>query len=127
MSGIRNPVYYPFLAGGTIGPNLIVKIGSADQTVIVGAAATDRFVGVSAQSISAASGDRVDVVTSGTHEVKAGGTITRGAPITSDASGQGVVAAPAAGTNNGIVGWAIEAAASGDLFAVQIAPATYQG
>jgi hypothetical protein len=127
MSGIRNPVYYPFLAGASVTPNRLVKIGSADQTVILGTAATERFVGVSAQSITTASGDRVDVVTGGVYEVVAGGSVTRGNPVTSDANGAGVAAAPSAGTNNGIVGWALESAAAGDLFAVLIAPGTYQG
>lgn len=127
MSGIRNPVYYPFLAGATIAPNLLVKIGAADQTVIPGAAAADVVVGVSAQSITAASGDRVDVVMSGVYEVKSGGVITRGAPICSNGSGQGIVSAPAAGTNNGIVGFALEEAASGDLFACYINPSVRQG
>jgi hypothetical protein len=127
MPGIRNPESMPMFAGASVGPNLIVKIGAADQTVIPGAAATDRFVGVSAQSITTPTGERVDVIYNGQYEIKAGGTITRGAPITSDATGQGVVAAPAAGTNNGIVGWALEAAVSGDLFSVLIAPATFQG
>lgn len=127
MSGIRNPRYYPFLAGGTVAPNLLVKIGAADQTVIVAAAATDTPIGVSAQNITAASGDRIDVVLDGVYEVKAGGTITRGSKICADASGQGVVAAPAAGTNNGVVGIALEAAASGDLFACVILPSTLQG
>lgn len=127
MSGIRNPEYLPMLAGATVNPNRIVKIGAADQTVIQGAAATDRFIGVSAQSITTASGDRVDVVYNGQYEILAGGTITRGNPVTSDASGQAVAAAPAAGTNNGIVGWALESCVSGDLVSVLIAPATYQG
>lgn len=127
MSGIRNPVYYPFLAGATVTPNRLVKIGAADQTVIMGAAAADLPVGVSAQLVTAASGERVDVVMSGVYEVIAGGSVTRGAPICSDANGAGVVSAPAAGTNNGIVGFALEAAAAGDLFAVMIAPSVRQG
>ncbi|MCC6193752.1 MAG: DUF2190 family protein [Burkholderiales bacterium] len=127
MSGIRNPVYYPFLAGASVGPNRLVKIGAADQTVIPGAAAADVIVGVSAQSITTATGERVDVVMSGVYEVVAGGSVTRGAPICSDAAGAGVVSAPAAGTNNGIVGFALEAAASGDLFACFINPSVRQG
>ena len=127
MSGIRNPVYYPMLAGEDIAPNLIVKIGSADQTVVKAAAATDKPIGVSVQSITAASGSRADVVVGGVYEIKAGGTISRGDRITSDASGKAVAAAPAAGTNNGIIGFALEAAVSGDLVAVLISPQTYQG
>lgn len=127
MSGIRNPVYYPFLAGATVAPNLLVKVGAADQTVIPGAAAGDVLLGVSVQSVTAATGERADVVIGGVYEVKAGGNITRGAPICSDVNGAGVVSAPAAGTNNGIVGFALEAAAAGDLFACFINPSVRQG
>lgn len=123
----RNTVYYPFAAGATVNPSRIVKIGAADSTVIQGAAATDRFVGVSDKNISRASGEIVDVIVSGVAVVKAGGSISRGAAVTSDASGQAVAAAPAAGTNNGIVGWALDAASSGDLVSVLIAPSVIQG
>lgn len=124
---IRNPKYTVFLAGAIIAPNLLVKIGAADKTVIPGAAATDVIVGISVQTVTAQIGDRVDVVTEGEYEVKAGGTITRGSPICSDASGQGVVSNPAAGTNNGVVGFALEAAVAGDLFTVQVSPQVRQG
>lgn len=127
MSGVRNPVYLPFFAGGTIAPNLLVKIGAADQTVIAAAAATDKILGVSVMNITALSGDRVDVVVNGEYEVKLGGTVARGDFITSDASGLGVAAAPAAGTNNGVVGMALEAGVAGDLIAVQLSPGTRQG
>lgn len=127
MSGIRNTVTYPFLAGAAIGPNLLVKIGAADQTVIQATAATERFLGVTVQNITVASGDRVDVVMGGVYEVKAGGSISRGDPITADSNGKGVTAGPSAGTNNGVVGWALEAAADGDLFACFIAPSVLQG
>jgi hypothetical protein len=124
---IRNPVYTVFMAGAVIAPNLIVKMGAADKTVIPGAAATDQPLGISVQNITAQIGDRVDVVVGGEYEVKAGGVITRGSYITSDASGQGVVAAPAAGTNNGVIGIATEAAVAGDLFTVQIELGSRQG
>lgn len=127
MSGIRSLSYIPQLAGATVTPNRIVKIGAADQTVIMGAAAADQPIGVSAQNITTATGDRVDVIFDGVYEVVAGGVITRGSPICSDAAGAGVVSAPGAGTNNGIVGFALEAAVAGDLFACLILPSTRQG
>lgn len=130
MSGIRNPVYYPFLAGGTINPNTIVKIGAADQTVIQATAAADQPVGVAAipANTTAASGERVDVVIGGVMEIKVGAAgIARGARVASDANGLAVAAAPGAGTNNGIVGVALETGASGDLVAVLLSPGVMQG
>jgi hypothetical protein len=62
---IRNPVYTVFMAGAVIAPNLIVKMGAADKTVIPGAAATDQPLGISVQNITAQIGDRVDVVVGG--------------------------------------------------------------
>lgn len=124
---IRNPRYLPMLAGGAITPNRIVKIGSADQTVVLAAAATDRPVGVSVQNISYASGAVCDIVDGGEYEVIAGGTVARGDPVCSDANGAGVTAAPAGGTNNGVIGRALDSAVVGDLFTVQIQPGVLQG
>lgn len=124
---IRNVEYLPFLAGGAITPNRIVKIGSADQTVVLAAAAADKAVGVSVQSVSYATGDTCDVVVGGEYEVVAGASVTRGDLICSDAAGAGVPAAPAAGTNNGVIGRAMESAVTGDLFTVQVEPGTFQG
>ncbi|MBL0142654.1 MAG: DUF2190 family protein [Betaproteobacteria bacterium] len=116
-----------FTAGAAVAQNRIVKMGAADGAVIVAAAVSDKPIGVSVASIDAASGGRVDVVLAGVYEVKAGGTITRGDPITSDATGQAVTAAPAAGTNNGIIGRALQSAVSGDMVDVLICPSSFQG
>lgn len=114
-------------AGAAITQNRIVKMGAANGAVILAAAAADQPVGVSVTSIDPASGARVDVVHAGIYEIKAGGTITRGARVTSDATGQAVAAAPAGGTNNGIVGIALQDAAAGDMVDVLINPCTFQG
>ena len=113
-------------AGAAIGARLIVKPGSNDYDVIQGAAVGDLLIGVSTD-IAAASGERVDVIQEGIADVKLGGTVTRGQPITSDASGQGVAAAPAAGVNNRIIGFALISGVSGDIIPVQLAPGYIQG
>lgn len=114
-------------AGAEIAPYRIVKFDAADGKVIVGAAATDKLVGVSGPTITVPSGQRVDVVHAGIAEVKAGGSITRGDLLTSDATGQAVTAAPAAGTNNRVIGIALRSAASGDVFPVLVQPGSHQG
>lgn len=114
-----------FTAGGAIGANLIVRF-SADNAVVVAGAATELLLGVTTE-IAADSGERVDVVLSGIVMVKAGGSITRGALVTSDASGQAVAAAPSAGANVRVLGVAMLGAASGDLVPVLLSQSMMQG
>ena len=63
----------------------------------------------------------------GIAEVKLGGTVTRGGLITSDAGGDGVAAAPAAGTNSGVIGRSMASGVSGDIIPVMLAIGTHQG
>ena len=115
-----------YVAEAAIAGNRIVKFGAADYGVIQGAAATDLLIGVSTR-LDATTGERIDVVHEGIADVKLGGTVTRGQRITSDATGQGVAAAPAAGTNNGVVGMALTSGVSGDVIPVLISVGQIQG
>ena len=113
-------------AGGPLAPNTIAKIGANDYDVLQAAAATDTILGVTTE-ISSATGERVDVVLQGIVDLKLGGTVTRGALLTSDASGNGVAAAPAAGVNNRIVGMAIISGVVGDIIPCLLSPISLQG
>ena len=115
-----------FNAGGAIARSLIVKFGADERTVVAGAAATDKLIGV-ADDVAAVSGDPVDVVLSGVATVRYGGTVAFGDLLTSDASGQAVTAAPATGANNRIIGVAMVSGVSGDLGAVLISQTSLQG
>lgn len=117
---IRNEgtIQKTFYAGATVAANRIVKPGADNTKVIVGAAATDKIIGVS-DSLGAASGETLDVILDGVALVKAGGSVSMGDLITSDSTGQGVATTTAA---NRYIGVALEDAASGDLFGVRIAP-----
>ncbi len=84
-------------------------------------------MGISGNVAAGAAEERIDIIKEGIAEVVAGGSVTRGDPITSDAAGAGVTAAPGAGTNNRIIGFAEVSAASGDIFAVLMAPGVMQG
>lgn len=110
-----------YVAGAAVAKHRIVKFHSVDGAVVAAAAATDLSIGVSAE-LDAASGERVDVVKSGITLVEFGGTVTRGDPLTSDASGKAVAAAPAAGVRNRIIGFAEQSAVSGDIAFLLIAP-----
>lgn len=114
------------VAGGTVGARRIVMPHSTAGQFVV-SNASGAFLGVCFQPGGAASGERMDIATEGLVEVVAGGTITAGAPVTSDANGAAVAAAPSAGTNQRVLGFAHEAAASGDIFRVQVNLHTMQG
>ncbi|SFF13466.1 capsid cement protein [Nitrosomonas sp. Nm166] len=115
-----------YTAGGAISAYRIVKAGANDGEVLQAAAATDLLMGVCG-AIAPASGERVDIVKVGIAQVEFGGTVTRGQPVTSDANGKAVAAAPAAGVNNRIIGFAEVSAVSGDIADVLIAPGLMQG
>lgn len=115
-----------YLAEGAISANRFVKVGAADYGVLVAAAVGDKIIGITTE-IDAASGERVDVVHEGIADLKLGGTVARGDLLTSDASGQGVTAAPAAGTNNRIGGMALISGVSGDIIPVKVMQGTFQG
>ena len=115
-----------FTAGAAIAPFRIVKF-SAAETVIQGAAVGDSLIGV-ANEVGAANGERQDVILEGVAFVEASAAFALGALLTSDASGRAAAAAPAAGTNNRTIGFAMEAAAAtGDVVRVFLSPGSFQG
>ena len=115
-----------YVAGGAIPAFTIVKL-SSDTAVVAAAAVADFLIGVSGD-IAAASGERCDVTLAGIANVLAGAAITRGALLTTDASGRAVTAAPAAGTNNRIIGVALESAgAANEVIRVALSQGSFQG
>ncbi|ACI98532.1 capsid cement protein [Rhodospirillum centenum] len=114
-----------FKAGAAIAARRVVKF-EADGDVVQAAAATDAVIGVSDLG-AAAAGDTVDVILSDTAAVEYGGPVTFGAPLTADADGKAVVASPAAGANNWIIGQAMVDGVAGDIGLVHIAKSQMQG
>ena len=104
-----------FIAGAAIPACSIVKFGANDNTVIPAAANTDFTLGVTT-SLAAANADRVDVIFEGVAEVIYGGTVTRGQPLMSDATGRAITAVPGAGVR--IIGIAIQSGVVGDIGSV---------
>lgn len=115
-----------YTATAAISPYRIVKFGSNDSEVVQASAATDLLVGV-CNEVGPAVGERCDVIKAGIARVEFGGTVARGAAVTSDANGKAVAAAPAAGVNARIIGFAEASAVSGDIADVLIAPGVMQG
>lgn len=115
-----------YTAQGAIPPYRIVKHGTQDGTVTLAAAAADALIGVN-ESVQPDDGQRCDIVKVGVADVEFGGAVTRGQPITADANGKGVVAAPGAGANVRIIGFAEVSAVAGDIGPVLLAPGLMQG
>jgi hypothetical protein len=116
-----------YTAEATLGPCLFVKPGAADYGALPGAGATDKIFGISVPNVSAASGDPVDVIHEGIADLKLGGTVTRGDLLVSDASGQGVTAAPTAGNNARYGAVALVSGVSGDIIPVKVTLGSVQG
>jgi hypothetical protein len=116
-----------YTAEGVIGAYRLVKFGAADGGVLVAAAPADKIIGVNGRMPFAAIGDRGDVVRMGIAEVEYGGAVAAGDLLTSDASGRAVVAAPAAGANNRIIGVAEVAGVLGDIGSLMLEPGSMQG
>lgn len=115
-----------FKAEAAITKYTIVKMGSADGQVLQAAAVGDKIVGVTTD-IDAAINERCDVIFGGEAEVVFGGAVTRGDLLTTDANGRAVTAAPAAGTNNRIVGIALVSGVLGDVGRILVQPGSFQG
>ena len=95
----------------------IAKFGEDDDTLDVASAATNKLLGIF-QSTTTAAGDVVRIMMIGISRCKLGGTVTRGDPITSDASAKGI----AATSGQSIVGFAMASGVSGDIIPVFLVP-----
>ena len=115
-----------YTAEGAIAAHRIVKFGAADGGVAQAAASTDLVIGVN-EALPVVAGERVDVIRAGIADVEFGGNVTRGQPVTADADGKAVVAAPAAGVNAHIVGFAEVSTVAGDIAPVMLARGVIQG
>ena len=118
-----------YIASGAIADRRIVRPHAANAgQVVLAAAATESLLGIVNQPRGVVNGERVDVVHIGETLCEAGAAFAAGALITADATGRAIVAAPAAGVNNRVVGVALEAAtAAGDLTRILISPCMLQG
>lgn len=114
------------VAEAAIAPFRIVKFGAADGGYVQAAAAADALAGVS-EGITVLSGERLDVIKIGIADVEFGGAVTRGQPLTADADGKAVAAAPAAGANVRIIGFAEVSGVAGDIGQALVAPGVMQG
>ena len=106
-----------FYADGALAGRKLVTFGTGKLKVKEATAATDALIGVTTQIGSEGNG-RVDVIFSGITEANAGGTITKGDVLTSDANADAVTASQA---TDRVIGIALEDAVAGDFVSVLIA------
>ena len=114
-------------AEGAIAAYRIVKFGAADGNVLQATGPADKLIGVNDRIPFAGSGERGDICRIGICEVEYGGTVAAGDALTSDAQGRAVTAAPAAGTNNRVIGFAEVAGVLGDIGSLTLSPCVVQG
>lgn len=126
MAGLTTVLLKAFRAEAAVPRRRIVKFGAADDAVVVGAATTDGLIGVS-HEIDSALNEPCDIHLLGLPEVEYGGAVTRGDPLTSDGVGRAITAAPAAGVNARIVGFAMVSGVLGDIGVVNLSPGRIQG
>ena len=126
MAGHNPTLVKSYAAGAAVAARRIVKHGASAGLAIQGADAAAPLIGI-ATEVAAASGERMDVIKAGIADVEFGGTVTLGAPLTSDSVGRAVAAAPAAGANAYIIGFAETDAVVGDIGSAFIAPGRIQG
>lgn len=116
-----------FIAEGAITVNRLVRFSpTVEGQVVQSAAVTDRIAGVYVGPGNAANGDTVQVCMLGECNLEVSGAVGRGSALTTNASGQGVTAAPAAGTNNKIAAVALIAGSSNTI-PVLVVPSSFQG
>jgi len=116
-----------FVATLALMAHRIVSFGADDNHVVQSVLSTDAHIGVTGAVVSTVDSSPVDITLSGIAEVEYGGVVTRGDPITSDAQGRAIKAAPVAGVNARIVGQAMSSGVLGDIGSVHIIPTQIQG
>lgn len=108
----------PLKAQADISARRIVEVIGADDAAQQAAANNDALVGVSG-SRAVETDETVEVAISGIAEVEYGANVTRGALLTSDASGKAVATSTA---GHRVVGIAMWSGADGDIGRVLISP-----
>jgi len=96
---------------------------AASSKVAMAAANTSPMIGIADTMGAPAIGDLCDVHLSGLVSVELGGTVTAGAPLTSDATGRAIVAAVAATASRRVVAFAMEPGVVGDVIDVWLSQA----
>lgn len=120
MAVFSDPRMYTYKAGGAIPVGYAVKFVTDDETIVVGAANTDRCLGIAQgePGSSASSGDDVEVaLPGGGARAKLGENVARGDYLVSHTDGT-LVKANAEGDH--VIAYAMESGSSGDVIGVEV-------
>lgn len=110
-----------FRAGAAAIAGYLILKAVDGGTVAVAAAATDPLVGA-AGSMGAPADGMVDIDQAGWSEVRCGGDIHFGDPLTSNANGKAIKAVVTAGSSVRIIGFAMSDGSADDIIPYNIAP-----
>lgn len=116
-----------FTSAGAIPKFRLVAATATDGIVAQAATATDKIIGTTGPAGVDGADKRIDVCLDGIRDVEFGDDVVFGDPLTSDAEGRAIPAAPAAGSNVRIVGTAMENGGVGVIGKVHVVPSTLQG
>lgn len=118
MAGPNDILTKTFTAEAVIAKNTIVKLGTATDGVLPAVGNTNFLIGIATEA-AAAIGDRIDVQVMGIAEVIAGGNVTKGHEMTSDANAQAVEGTGATAKQYAI-GVAFDSGVAGDVIPLMI-------
>lgn len=104
-----------YVAAGAVAPYRVVSFTSNDGEVAQASAAAQPLCGVTGQLGADVAGDRIDVTKVGRAEVEFGDDVNAGDPLTVDAQGRAIAAAPASGVTVRVIGHAEQSAQQGDV------------
>ncbi len=126
MAGRTDGLIKTFRFAVATAPYRFVKFGASDTEATPAVAATDAIIGATIE-LPVDAGQRGDVALTGIADVTFGGPVGRGDPVTSDAQGRAIVAAPGAGTRVRIAGFAMASGVLGDIAPVHLQPGFMTG
>lgn len=116
-----------FNASGAISKLLLCTLAATAGVVEQATNASTNLIGIADPGGDVADGERIEVITHGFSEVVYGGNIANGDPITADANGKAVKAAPAAGVQVPIIGFAVGDGELDVIGSIRIAPGILTG
>jgi hypothetical protein len=118
---VTNPLIKSYRAGAeTAGRRIVAFSGTASET-IAAASNTALSFGVS-MPLGADAGGMLDVTLLGLAELQLGGAVDAGDPLTADADGKGVLAAPVVGAVVRTAAIALAEGVENDIIPVLVAP-----
>lgn len=100
---------------------LIAAAGSEARAAVVATGPTDPLIGTVGE-LGSEAGGMADIAVLGIDEVRLGGTVANGDPLTSDAAGKAVKAVETADTSVRIIGFAESDGDANDIIPFRIAP-----